>query len=80
MAKINGKKIYTAGYVKRVRTEERTKYAMKIDNIIGQLYEYLDSGNNELNIAIELLEDELRNSYSTKRSKTYAHQFSNNPT
>ena len=40
MAKINGKQIYTSGYVKRVRTQERKKVLKEIetDNIIIPIY------------------------------------------
>ena len=40
MAKINGKQIYTSGYVKRVRTEERKKVLKEIetDNIVIPIY------------------------------------------
>lgn len=40
MAKINGKQIYTSGYVKRVRTQERKKVLKEIetDNIVIPIY------------------------------------------
>ena len=61
MATINGKKIYTAQYIKRIRTEERTKYIKKLNSIMNQLYTELLGGNNDLYVAIKLIEDELRN-------------------
>lgn len=40
MAKINGKQMYTSGYVKRVRTEERKKVLKEIetDNNVIPIY------------------------------------------
>lgn len=40
MAKINGKQMYTSGYVKRVRTQERNKVLreIKTDNIVIPIY------------------------------------------
>ena len=61
MVTINGKKIYTAQYIKRIRTEERTKYIKKLNGIMNQLYTELLGGNNDLTVAINLIESELRN-------------------
>ena len=50
MAKINGKQIYTSGYVKSVRTQERKKVLKEIETD---------------NIIIPIYSEELKNAFST---------------
>ena len=50
MAKINGKQIYTSGYVKRVRTQERKKVLKEIETE---------------NIVIPIYSEELKNAFKT---------------
>lgn len=50
MAKINGKQMYTSGYVKRVRTQERNKVLKEIKND---------------NIVIPIYSDELQNAFKS---------------
>lgn len=50
MAKINGKQIYTSGYVKRVRTQERKKVLKEIETE---------------NILIPIYGEELKNAFKT---------------
>ena len=50
MTSINGKKIYTEGYIKRVRTQERKKVLKEIETD---------------NIVIPIYSDELKNAFTT---------------